>query len=95
MKVLLSWLREFVDVRESADEIARVMSVRGFAVEGIERLRGLFARRRDTEGGRLDHRFRGDRQPARLHVGRRHGARDRHGVRPAVDGGSGCAGLRG
>ena len=38
MKVLLSWLREFVDVRESADEIARVMSLRGFAVEGIERV---------------------------------------------------------
>ncbi len=36
MKVLLSWLREFVDVRESADEIARVMSLRGFAAEGIE-----------------------------------------------------------
>ena len=36
MKVLLSWLREFVDVRESADEIARAMSLRGFAVEGIE-----------------------------------------------------------
>ena len=40
MKVLLSWLREFVDVRDSADEIARVMSLRGFAVEGIERLSG-------------------------------------------------------
>ena len=38
MKVLVSWLREFVDVRKSADEIARVMSLRGFAVEGIERL---------------------------------------------------------
>ena len=38
MKVLLSWLREFVDVRDTADEIARVMSQRGFAVEGIERL---------------------------------------------------------
>ena len=36
MKVLLSWLREFVDVRESAEEIARVMSFRGFAVEGID-----------------------------------------------------------
>ena len=36
MKVLLSWLREFVDVRDSAHEIARVMSLRGFAVEGIE-----------------------------------------------------------
>ena len=36
MKVLLSWLREFVDVRDNAEEIARVMSLRGFAVEGIE-----------------------------------------------------------
>ena len=36
MKVLLSWLREFVEIRESANEIARVMSLRGFAVEGIE-----------------------------------------------------------
>ena len=36
MKVLLSWLREFVEIRESADEIARVMSLRGFAVEGVE-----------------------------------------------------------
>jgi phenylalanyl-tRNA synthetase beta chain len=40
MKVLLSWLREFVDVREGADEIARVMSLRGFAVEGIEDVGG-------------------------------------------------------
>ena len=38
MKVLLSWLREFVDVREDANEIARVMSLRGFAVEGLERI---------------------------------------------------------
>jgi phenylalanyl-tRNA synthetase beta chain len=36
VKILLSWLREFVDVRENADAIARVMSHRGFAVEGIE-----------------------------------------------------------
>jgi phenylalanyl-tRNA synthetase beta chain len=41
MKVLLSWLREFVEVRESADEIARVMSVRGFAAEGIQPIEGL------------------------------------------------------
>ena len=38
MKVLLSWLREFVDVREDANEIARVMSLRGFAVEGLDRI---------------------------------------------------------
>ena len=36
MKVLLSWLREFVAVQDSAEAIARTMSVRGFAVEGIE-----------------------------------------------------------
>jgi phenylalanyl-tRNA synthetase beta chain len=36
MKVLLSWLREFVDVPASAEEIAALMGVRGFAVEGIE-----------------------------------------------------------
>ena len=36
MKVLLSWLREFVAVHDSAEALARTMSVRGFAVEGIE-----------------------------------------------------------
>jgi phenylalanyl-tRNA synthetase beta chain len=36
MKVLLSWLREFVDVPGSAEEIGATMSVRGFAVEGID-----------------------------------------------------------
>jgi phenylalanyl-tRNA synthetase beta chain len=36
MKILLSWLREFADVKTSADEIATLMGVRGFAVEGIE-----------------------------------------------------------
>ena len=43
MKVLLSWLREFVDVRETADEIARVMSLRGFAVEGIQEVSDVSA----------------------------------------------------
>ena len=36
MKILISWLRDFVDVPGTAEEIARTMSVRGFAVEGIE-----------------------------------------------------------
>ena len=40
MKVLLSWLREFVDVPGSAEEIAATMSVRWFAVEGIEPVTG-------------------------------------------------------
>ena len=35
MKILLSWLREFVDVPGSPEELARAMSVRGFAVESI------------------------------------------------------------
>jgi phenylalanyl-tRNA synthetase beta chain len=38
VKVLLSWLRDFVDVPATPEEIAAKMSVRGFAVEGIERL---------------------------------------------------------
>jgi phenylalanyl-tRNA synthetase beta chain len=36
MKILLSWLREFVDVPGTAEQIAATMSLRGFAVEGIE-----------------------------------------------------------
>lgn len=36
MKVLVSWLRDFVDVAASPEEIAKTMSVRGFAVEGLE-----------------------------------------------------------
>ena len=38
MKVLVSWLRDFVDVSASPGEIARTMSVRGFAVEGLDDL---------------------------------------------------------
>ncbi|MBI3050412.1 MAG: phenylalanine--tRNA ligase subunit beta [Acidobacteria bacterium] len=36
MKVLLSWLREFVDAPDTTEDIARLMSMRGFAVEAIE-----------------------------------------------------------
>ncbi len=36
MKVLLSWLRELVDVPGTAEDIGATMSVRGFAVESIE-----------------------------------------------------------
>jgi len=38
MKVLLSWLRDFVDVSARPEDIAATMSVRGFAVEGLDRL---------------------------------------------------------
>ena len=36
MKILISWLRDFVDVPGTPEEIARTMSVRGFAVESVE-----------------------------------------------------------
>lgn len=36
MKVLLSWIREFADVQESAEDIGRLMSVRGLALEGLD-----------------------------------------------------------
>lgn len=36
MKILLSWLREFVALQDSAEALARTMSTRGFAVESIE-----------------------------------------------------------
>jgi phenylalanyl-tRNA synthetase beta chain len=36
MKILFSWLREFVDVPGTAEDVAVRMGVRGFAVEGIE-----------------------------------------------------------
>jgi phenylalanyl-tRNA synthetase beta chain len=38
VKVQLSWLRELVNVPGAAEDIAATMSVRGFAVEGIETL---------------------------------------------------------
>jgi phenylalanyl-tRNA synthetase beta chain len=37
MKVLLSWLRDFVDVPGTAEEIGTRMSLRGLALEGLER----------------------------------------------------------
>ncbi len=36
MKILLSWLREFVDVTASAEEVAGLLSMRGFALEDLE-----------------------------------------------------------
>jgi phenylalanyl-tRNA synthetase beta chain len=36
VRIPVSWLREFVDVPGAPEEIARTLSVRGFAVEGIE-----------------------------------------------------------
>jgi hypothetical protein len=36
MKVLLSWIRDFVDVPGTAEEIGTRMSLRGLALEGVE-----------------------------------------------------------
>src|SRR5437667_997545 len=38
MRLVLSWLRDFVDVRASADEIAEKIGLRGFEVASIEPL---------------------------------------------------------
>ena len=40
MKIPFSWLRDFVDVPGSPESVAQTMSVRGFAVEGIETVAG-------------------------------------------------------
>src|SRR5689334_2744376 len=38
MRLVLSWLREFVDVSASADEIAGTIGLRGFEVASVEQL---------------------------------------------------------
>jgi phenylalanyl-tRNA synthetase beta chain len=38
MRLVVSWLREFVDVKASADEIAATLGLRGFEVAAIERI---------------------------------------------------------
>src|SRR5712691_8548677 len=40
MRLVLSWLREFVDVKASAEEIAEKIGLRGFEVASIESLGG-------------------------------------------------------
>lgn len=38
MRLVLSWVRDFVDVKASADEIAEKLGLRGFEVASVERL---------------------------------------------------------
>src|SRR6185295_13083764 len=40
MRLVLSWLKEFVDVKASAEEIAEKIGLRGFEVASIESLDG-------------------------------------------------------
>src|SRR3954468_1464323 len=40
MRLVLSWLREFVDVKASAEDVAKTPALRGFEVASIEPLDG-------------------------------------------------------
>src|SRR5437763_3866362 len=40
MRLVVSWLREFVDVTASAEEIAGTLGLRGFEVASVEALAG-------------------------------------------------------
>ena len=40
MRLLVSWVRDFVDVKASPDDIAETLGVRGFEVASVERLGG-------------------------------------------------------
>jgi phenylalanyl-tRNA synthetase beta chain len=40
MRLVLSWLRDFVDIKASADEIAGTIGLRGFEVASVEQLDG-------------------------------------------------------
>src|SRR6478609_360654 len=40
MRLVVSWLRDFVDISASADEIAATLGLRGFEVASIETLAG-------------------------------------------------------
>jgi phenylalanyl-tRNA synthetase beta chain len=40
MKLLLSWVRDFVDVKASAEEIAETLALRGFEVASLEKVGG-------------------------------------------------------
>ncbi len=71
MRLLVSWLREFVDVPASPEEIAGTLGLRGFEVASIEPL----------ERRRRGDRFRDHRQPARLPERARTRAGGRYRVR--------------
>jgi phenylalanyl-tRNA synthetase beta chain len=40
MRLLISWVRDFVDVKGSAEEIAETLALRGFEIASIEKLSG-------------------------------------------------------
>ena len=54
MKVPLSWVREFVDVKATAEEIGKLMGVRGLALEGLENHAGDVVMDFDVTANRPD-----------------------------------------
>jgi hypothetical protein len=38
MRLVLNWLRDFVDIKASAEEIASTLALRGFEVASVESL---------------------------------------------------------
>ncbi|MDH4063179.1 MAG: phenylalanine--tRNA ligase subunit beta [Acidobacteriota bacterium] len=54
MKVLLSWIREFVDIDEPAEAIGRRLSLRGLALEGLEPWPPTTARGKTRDDAVLD-----------------------------------------
>ena len=38
MKISLDWLRDYVDIDESAEQLAHILSELGFPTEGIEQV---------------------------------------------------------
>ena len=78
MKILVSWLRDFVDVTVSPEELGETLTLRGFELSSIERVDRVDDRRSDDRRCRA--RFRGHRQPARCAQRHRLCARGRHRV---------------
>ena len=85
MKILYSWLRDFVDVPDGpAETRPRGCRCAAWRSKGSSRRRPATSRRASPRRRRRRARLRRHGQPARLHVGRRHRARGRHGLRPAA-----------
>jgi phenylalanyl-tRNA synthetase beta chain len=52
MKVLVSWLRDFVDVTVSPEELGETLTMRGFELSGIEKAPGAFLESSSEKGPR-------------------------------------------
>jgi phenylalanyl-tRNA synthetase beta chain len=87
VKVLLSWIRDFVDVPGTPEEIGQKMSMRGLALEGIEQVNGDAVLDFDVTANRPDClSMRGVAREIATAYGRP--LRDRRDLPPASAGGS-------